>query len=686
MKTYKNICAARLLAILAILSLLSGICHAPAGASPQPKTYEEILKMTPGEFANLDPGQAMDALNRMSQSGEKKLNEFFREYARTKLGIPADFIFDSKGVKFSIKGLNAPNNNFLEFDPLKQFIKSKQGQAVSVMAKDNGFEIITTSSQGTKTLDAQGFEKVTFKEGKINLDGNLVDPGDGRTLAKKESDGAIGLDGQGTITPKAGKEYAFHGKSALHPDGKALVEPDPAGMNWVKVEGQKIIPKHEQIAVYTDAQAFNAEKTYNKVLITTKEGRAVINPARQLDAQGKLSGEFDIIRSVNVIGPDGKAVASEERITFTPSGTTVNPVRGMSFDSLFSQLQSEASNKNTYLRAGRTNNPSSLEGLQKLLGIVELDVNNKPIYGEKTKEAVMKFQRENGLTGRSVDGVVGPTTYNLLSKKFNNEPSAVVVFESGNKAYGISDNGLFSGKPAAQMITTATSSVPRMNTARYDLVDSGGGRYSLPGGFPRNNYVPSQGTSGYTPDLSTRGSWALLDRPPEADDITRGRVTYYYTPVWDLSDTTGSTHTNWREFMKAVKMESSGLVYKDGKWYHVNYNAAKAYLERGQTPSMELLTEKKRFGEVSAGGTPLIGSIAAPPEVRKGSKAYVKTVGGKWVELKVVDRGKAIQKTGGVYHIDVWAGVGKLDYNKGAGSLSGQYRIPSRPQIHWVYP
>ena len=45
------------------------------------------------------------------------------------------------------------------------------------------------------------------------------------------------------------------------------------------------------------------------------------------------------------------------------------------------------------------------------------------VYGAETKVAVEAFQRDSELTGREVDGIVGPTTMGLLDQRFAAEPA-----------------------------------------------------------------------------------------------------------------------------------------------------------------------------------------------------------------------------------------------------------------------
>lgn len=65
------------------------------------------------------------------------------------------------------------------------------------------------------------------------------------------------------------------------------------------------------------------------------------------------------------------------------------------------------------------------------LALVDLDIPLRRFgadgaFGRETKRAVETFQRQAGLTGRDVDGIVGPKTMRLLNERFVDMPPEVV--------------------------------------------------------------------------------------------------------------------------------------------------------------------------------------------------------------------------------------------------------------------
>lgn len=182
----------------------------------------------------------------------------------------------------------------------------------------------------------------------------------------------------------------------------------------------------------------------------------------------------------------------------------------------------------------------------------------------------------------------------------------------------------------------------------------------------------------YTPELSTSGSLDTVAQPPEGIEPVRGKVTYYYTPVYDTEDMTGVSETNLNTFKKKVKLEGSGIYRSesDGRWYHRNYKGKNS-----------LLTERNQYGMTASGKTPFVGMIAAPKGIPLGSIAYVETQDGTYARFLVGDRGGAIKERQGVYQIDIWAGVGRpsIVNAERTNSISG-VRISPNPRIYFVPP
>ena len=355
-----------------ILAALLVICVSGA-AVPAPQTLESVMKMTPAEFTQLEPGDAMRALNQLSAAGEtKKLSELFDSYANTRLGLAAKFQITAK-TAIGAEGLKAPNGDFLDFKTLKDFISSHLKEAVSVFSRANGFEIRTSGSKGQTSLSSQGFKTMSFtKDGRINLDGNLIDAESGKSAyATSDKDGAVHLDGKGYYNPKGGKGFEFQGRSTVAGTGKIIIDADSGGKNWIRMDGQRFIPKDVAMAVFTERSRFDAERNLNKALVWEKDGRTISTVVRQANVRGLIGGEFQIGRSIQTIGPDGLPVIKEELVTFSPSGTTNPATSGLTYDSFFSQLKDATSSARdkakTWLKMGRNSDPSLIEGLQKLL-------------------------------------------------------------------------------------------------------------------------------------------------------------------------------------------------------------------------------------------------------------------------------------------------------------------------------
>jgi len=429
--------------MIAIAILLAALASGAAVTAPQ--TLDQIMKMNPAEFTQLEPEDAMRALNQLSAAGEaKKLSELFDSYASTRMGLAAKFQLTSK-TAISLDGLKAPNGDFLDFKTLKDFITSHVNEAVSVLSRSNGFEIRTSGSKGQTSLSSQGFKKVSFtKDGQIDLDGNLVKMESGKSAyATADKDGNAHLDGKGYYTPKGGKGFEFQGKSTVVGSTKIIIEADSGGKNWIRMDGQRFIPKDAAMAVFSEKPKFDAERTMNKALVWEKDGRTITTVVRQANVGGLIGGEFQIGRTAKTIGPDGKPAINEELVTFSPSGTTTPATMGFTYDSLFNQLKDATSSSRdkakTWLKMGRNSDPSMIDGLQRLLGVEERGSDGIAVFGAKTKEAVMRFEEKHGLLQT---GIVGPKVYDALSEEFNKNPSSqIYYYDSQGRGVTLGDTG-----------------------------------------------------------------------------------------------------------------------------------------------------------------------------------------------------------------------------------------------------
>lgn len=472
MKTpLSNILTRDALDVIILMALLA-VCVSGA-AVPAPQTLDRIMNMNPSEFTQLEPGDAMRALNQLSAAGEtRKLSELFDSYASTRMDLAAKFQLTSK-TAISPDGLKAPNGDFLDFKTLKDFITSHIKEAVSVFSRANGFEIRTAGAKGQTALSSQGFKTMSFtKDGMINLDGNIIRPEEGKSAyATADKDGTVHLDGKGYYAPKGGKGFEFQGRSSVVGTGKIIIEASSGGKNWIRMNGQRIIPKDAAMVAFTERSKFNAERTLNKALIWDKDERTITTVVRQANVGGVIGGEFQIGRSIKTIGPDGKSVINEELVTFSRSGTTNPSTSGRTYDSFFNQLKGATSSTRdkakTWLKMGRNSDPSLIEGLQRLIGVDERGDDGTVMFGSKTRQAVMGFEERHGL---SVTGIVGPKVYAALSAEYNKESSSnIYYYDAQGRGVTIDDTGFWYRKddsPTAGVGVSLDATVDRASTGR----------------------------------------------------------------------------------------------------------------------------------------------------------------------------------------------------------------------------
>ncbi len=191
----------------------------------------------------------------------------------------------------------------------------------------------------------------------------------------------------------------------------------------------------------------------------------------------------------------------------------------------------------------------------------------------------------------------------------------------------------------------------------------------------KNTPVIRKTTPSYNPDYSPLGKLHTIPEPPQGIDPVQGKVTYYYTPVYDPSGTHGLSEKDQKTFKQKVIREGSGISRgKDDRWYHLNYKLRSS-----------LLTERNKNGITASGQTPFIGMIAAPKEIPLGYIAYVQTNDGTYARFLVGDRGGKIKISNGVYHIDIWTGLGKpsIVHAEKTNTLAG-LGIPKNPKIYFV--
>lgn len=412
-------------------------------AVKEPATVQEILAMSSQDFNQLDSAAAFRSLNKLSAAGHgQKLNELFNAYARDRMGLSATFQLAIQG-QVSESALKAPKGNQLDLKTLKGFLQAHTADAVTVVMNSNGFELRVQSKQGATKTTIDKFDKVSFTpEGDLRLDDAILRPAQGYSqTAIKDSPTSITLIGDGTARWADGKDADFHGQVTLAPD-RFQVSPFNGQSSWIRIEGQRVIANAETIGVYTDQGTFGQDRMNNKVLITTLNGMVVVRPITQLIGEdGKLIGNFDIARSINIIGKDGKSIGSEEIVHFERGKSSIpTTTPWLTYDSLFSRLESTVKAKGGTIMLGRNNDPALVGGIQHLLGISESDSAGTPYFGKTTREAVLAFQRTNGI---KVDGMVGPETYRALDLIYDKNPSAVVIAETaGFGEATISDTGI----------------------------------------------------------------------------------------------------------------------------------------------------------------------------------------------------------------------------------------------------
>lgn len=167
------------------------------------------------------------------------------------------------------------------------------------------------------------------------------------------------------------------------------------------------------------------------------------------------------------------------------------------------------------------------------------------------------------------------------------------------------------------------------------------------------------------------GNWNILDSKPQGVDTVKAKITYYYT-CFD------NDYAPYDSFNDCVYTEGAGITMRNGVLQYVYSDGSAVDIDPTNNPK-EYESYKRGRRKIGGQNTLDIGDVAVPKQLYnqyKGNIAYLKLRDGRYVQVRLVDRGSAIKKLGSVYKTDVF-GFSYEDYIRDGSAGLGKGNLPS---------
>lgn len=500
------------------------------------------------------------------------------------------------------------------------------------VVEKGGFELIQKRNGKEETLSVYGFDnlKIDPKTGVIIGDGIEMHFEPGKAYFEKTNSG-LKVTGQGKIIVD-GKPYSFNTAKYVYfniQDNKVISFAITGTKNnpTIMTIGKDKVSIDKGIFTY-----YNDLNQYYKV-----DGNKMTKQGKQFLISQKEDGSL-VFNDYYIIDNDNLKV--------TPNTFFNDP----------------SETKLSYSYAGKSISLPSMiakSSFQEYESIADLFYDSGYGSGIKNKNARKAFY-EKVFAGESYRGTAYQNIKLLNSLKSGQlklYPAKDIIYEQTSSGYDVIQRDTQEERVVERR--PAISAQPQV---------------LLPTGAPTSAQFPATRLSrDKVKEMVKQGmsNWNIINYVPHGVETVRSKITYYYT-CFD------NDYGGYDSFTDCVYTEGAGITMRNGVLQYVYSDGSTVNIDPKENP---VKYESYKRGRRAVGGenTLDIGDVAVPKQLYnqyKGNIAYLKLRDGRYVQVRLVDRGSAIKKLGSLYKTDVF-GFSYADYNRDGSAGLGRGNLPS---------